>query len=31
MTWEVYRVAFRLLSPMHIGWHKLGNMQQTRP
>lgn len=31
MTWKAYRVAFRLLSPMHIGWRKLGNMQQTRP
>jgi len=31
MTWTTYRVAFRLLSPMHIGWRKLGNMQQTRP
>src|SRR5437762_59395 len=31
MTWTAYRVAFRLLSPMHIGWRKLGNMQQTRP
>jgi len=31
MTWKAYRVAFRLLSPTHIGWRKLGNMQQTRP
>ena len=31
MKWKAYRVTFRLLSPMHIGWRKLGNMQQTRP
>ncbi|HZU00564.1 MAG TPA: RAMP superfamily CRISPR-associated protein [Ktedonobacteraceae bacterium] len=31
MTWTAYGVSFRLLSPMHIGWHKLGNLQQTRP
>jgi hypothetical protein len=31
MTWTAYRVSFRLLSPMHIGWRKLGNLQQTRP
>jgi hypothetical protein len=31
MTWTAYRVTFRLLSPMHIGWRKLGNLQQTRP
>ena len=31
MTWTVYRVTWRLLAPMHIGWRKLGNMQQTRP
>lgn len=31
MTWTAYRVAFRLLSPVHVGWRKLGNMQQTRP
>src|SRR5712692_8407277 len=31
MTWVTYQVTFRLLSPMHIGWRKLGNLQQTRP
>jgi hypothetical protein len=31
MTWTAYQVTFRLLSPVHIGWHKLGNLQQTRP
>lgn len=31
MAWTAYRVTFKLLSPMHIGWRKLGNLQQTRP
>ncbi len=31
MTWTAYQVSFRLLSPLHIGWRKLGNLQQTRP
>ncbi len=31
MTWTAYRVTLRLLAPMHIGWRKLGNLQQTRP
>jgi hypothetical protein len=31
MTWTVYQVTFRLFSPVHIGWHKLGNLQRTRP
>src|SRR5213082_2804295 len=31
MTWTAYRIVFRLLSPMHIGWRKVGNLQQTRP
>ena len=31
MTWTAYRVALRVLSPIHIGWRKLGNLQQTRP
>lgn len=31
MVWKAYLVSFRLLSPMHIGWRKLGNLQQTRP
>lgn len=31
MAWTAYQVTFRLLSPMHIGWRKLGNLQQARP
>jgi hypothetical protein len=31
MSWTAYRVGFRLLSPVHVGWRKLGNLQQTRP
>ncbi len=31
MTWAAYQVTFGLLSPLHIGWRKLGNLQQTRP
>ena len=30
MTWSLYQVSFRLLSPIHIGWKKTGNLQQTR-
>lgn len=29
-SWTVYRVSLRLLSPMHIGWRRTGNLQQTR-
>ena len=31
MAWTAYHITWRLLAPMHIGWRKLGNMQQTRP
>jgi hypothetical protein len=31
MTWTSYRVCLRVLSPIHIGWRKTGNLQQTRP
>lgn len=31
MAWHVYRVAFRLRSPLHIGRGKVGNLQRTRP
>lgn len=31
MEWRVYHVVFRLRSPMHIGWGKVGNLQRTRP
>lgn len=30
MTWTAHQVSFQLLSPVHIGWRKLGNLQQTR-
>lgn len=31
MAWKAYQVVFRLRSPMHIGWGKVGNLQRTRP
>ena len=31
LEWEPYQVTLRMLSPMHIGWRKIGNLQQTRP
>ncbi|WP_026080036.1 hypothetical protein [Spirulina subsalsa] len=31
MTWIVYRVVFKLKSPLHIGCGKVGNVQRTRP
>jgi hypothetical protein len=31
MGWQAYKVVFRLLSPMHIGYQKVGNIQRTRP
>ena len=30
MTWTPHRITFRLLAPLHIGWRKTGNLQQTR-
>ena len=30
-TWTHYKLVFRLLSPMHIGYRKVGNLMQTRP
>ena len=30
MLWTPHRITFRLLSPLHIGWRKSGNVQQTR-
>lgn len=30
MAWQKYDVIFRLLSPLHIGYRRLGNLQQTR-
>jgi hypothetical protein len=31
MEWKGYQISLRLLSPLHIGWRKSGNLQQTRP
>ena len=31
MVWKIYRVVFRLRSPLHIGCGKVGNLQRTRP
>lgn len=30
MAWQVYRVVFRLRSPLHVGRGKIGNLQRTR-
>jgi len=30
MLWMHYRLVFRLESPLHIGWRKVGNLMQTR-
>ncbi len=30
MTWHQYDLVFRLLSPLHIGYRKTGNLMQTR-
>lgn len=30
-VWTAYRLKFKLLTPLHIGWRKVGNLQQTRP
>lgn len=30
MSWQTYRLVFRLESPLHIGWRKIGNLMQTR-
>jgi len=31
MVWTPYLVSFRLVSPLHVGWKKIGNLQVTRP
>ena len=31
MAWQIYQVVFRLRTPTHIGWGKVGNLQRTRP
>lgn len=28
--WTAYRLTLKLLTPMHIGWRKVGNLHQTR-
>lgn len=30
MSWQKYDLLFRLLTPLHIGWRKTSNLQQTR-
>lgn len=30
MTWEHHRIIFRLKSPLHVGYCKVGNLMQTR-
>lgn len=30
MTWQMFRVTYELRSPLHIGYHKIGNLQRTR-
>jgi hypothetical protein len=31
MGWNIYRVSLRLMAPLHIGWKRSSNFQQTRP
>jgi len=31
MSWKAYEVVFRLCTPLHSGWRKIGNLQMTRP
>ncbi len=31
MPWTYYRIIFRLKSPLHVGYRKVGNLMQTRP
>jgi hypothetical protein len=31
MTWTAYQVTLRLITPLHCGLRKVGNVQQTRP
>lgn len=30
MTWQMFLVTYELHSPLHIGYHKIGNLQRTR-
>lgn len=31
MSWHAYRLFFRVLSPIHVGFERIGNLQRTRP
>lgn len=31
MAWKMCKVQLRLLTPLHVGWLKQGNLQRTRP
>lgn len=31
MNWKQYQIAFKLKSPLHVGYRKVGNLMQTRP
>jgi len=30
MSWNVYKLTYQILSPLHIGYRKIGNIQSTR-
>ncbi len=30
MAWQLFRLSYELLSPLHVGYHKVGNVQRTR-
>lgn len=30
MSWQQFDLVFQLLSPLHVGWRKVSNLQQTR-
>ncbi len=30
MAWQMYKVTYELHGPLHIGYHKVGNVQRTR-
>lgn len=30
MSWRCFQLTYELLSPLHIGYHKVGNVQRTR-
>ena len=31
MSWQLYQLRFRVLSPIHVGRQKIGNIQLARP